>query len=176
MTPTQKAAMRQALDALDAFDGFTEYYPDSYAADMANRAKPMLRSALAEPVVEPVRYLWEEWTFTGECMAWVEVCTTYDPRLDEYRELHQEVKDWGDNRRVRGFMPLYTSPPPAEVPLLTDEEIRAAITDAVKQGGLSWLGFERDANGFYTLPALSTSHYQLSRAVEALVRQKAGVK
>jgi len=71
-------------------------------------------------------------------------------------------------------MELMTAPV-REVPLLTEDEIKAAVADAVKQGSLSWLGFEKDANGCYTIPAMSDSHYQLSRAIEALVLQKAGL-
>lgn len=54
-----------------------------------------------------------------------------------------------------GWFPLYTSPPPpAEVPLLTDDEIRRI---------------------YYSSPEM-VEVYPFARAIEALVLQKAGLK
>lgn len=47
---------------------------------------------------------------------------------------------------------------------LTDEEIRTIATDTYKAGELSWLGFDLDEQGKYTIPILSICHYQLVRA------------
>jgi len=58
---------------------------------------------------------------------------------------------------------LYTRP---AVPL-SDEQIRQVVKKAVLENKLSWIGFNKDEQGRYTVPALSPSHYQLARAVEA---------
>lgn len=58
------------------------------------------------------------------------------------------------------------TPQPAPVPL-TDEQIKATLTKAVQSGAVSWLGFERDSEGRYTVPSLSPQHYQIARAIEA---------
>lgn len=50
---------------------------------------------------------------------------------------------------------------------MTDVEIKAVATAAVKGGTLSWLGYEKDADDKYTIPALSQSHYQFARAILA---------
>lgn len=54
---------------------------------------------------------------------------------------------------------------PAEV---TDEQIKEAAVKAVKDGKLSWLGFEKDDQDKYTIPVISKSHYQFARAILAL--------
>ena len=51
---------------------------------------------------------------------------------------------------------------------LTDKQIREAATKAVKDGKLSWLGFEKDDQDKYTIPVISKSHYQFARAILAL--------
>ena len=50
---------------------------------------------------------------------------------------------------------------------LTDAQIKAALTVAVQSGAVSWLGFEKDEDGRYTVPSLSPQHYQIARAIEA---------
>lgn len=55
--------------------------------------------------------------------------------------------------------------PPAAV---SDAEIEAAATKAVRERRLSWLGFKKDDQGEYTIPALSPSDYQFARAILAL--------
>lgn len=55
----------------------------------------------------------------------------------------------------------------AEAEPLTDEQVQAAATDAVKHGRLSWLGFKKDELGTYSIPVLSHSDFQFARAVEA---------
>lgn len=49
---------------------------------------------------------------------------------------------------------------------LTDAEIKSALTEAVRDGRLSWMGFEKDHHGYYTVPSLAPYHYQLARAIE----------
>ena len=61
------------------------------------------------------------------------------------------------------YIPLYTRP---AVPL-TDEQIRQSVKKAVTENKLSWVGFNKDEQGRYTVPALSPSNYQLARAIEA---------
>lgn len=48
---------------------------------------------------------------------------------------------------------------------LTDEQITEIARVAHAEGRLSWLGFQKDADGRYTVPVLSQSDYQLVRAV-----------
>lgn len=50
---------------------------------------------------------------------------------------------------------------------LTDEQIVAVVTAAVREHRLSWLGIEKDEAGYYTVPVLSPNHYELVRAIEA---------
>lgn len=52
---------------------------------------------------------------------------------------------------------------------MTDEQIDAVITAGVRAGAISWLGYEKDADGHYTLPAISISDRQAARAIEAEV-------
>lgn len=51
---------------------------------------------------------------------------------------------------------------------VTDEQIKEAAVKAVKDGKLSWLGFEKDDQDKYTIPVISKSHYQFARAILAL--------
>ena len=51
---------------------------------------------------------------------------------------------------------------------LTNEQIKDAAVKAVKDGKLSWLGFEKDDQDKYTIPVISKSHYQFARAILAL--------
>jgi hypothetical protein len=105
--------------------------------------------------------------------------TAPEPVADDLRDrlvaISAAIADQDDRAAQAMLSEILSAPRPAPVPLLTDAEIKAAVTDAVKQGAISWLGFEKDASGFYTIPAMSDSHYQLSRVIEALVRQKAGL-
>lgn len=61
------------------------------------------------------------------------------------------------------------------VPLLSDEEIEATATKAVHEGRLSWVGFKEDADGRYTIPSLSLSHFQLAKVIEQAVLAKVGI-
>ena len=54
---------------------------------------------------------------------------------------------------------------PVQPAPLTDAEIQTAITVAVKVGNLSWLGFDMDPEGKFTIPVLSPYHYQLARVI-----------
>lgn len=49
---------------------------------------------------------------------------------------------------------------------MSDAEIKAVVTAALKAGTLSWIGYEKDADDKCTIPVLSKSHYQLARAIE----------
>lgn len=66
----------------------------------------------------------------------------------------------------KGLIALYTSPPAQRKPL-TDEQIQEVVTKAVRERKLSWLGFKKDDQGEYTIPVLSSSDYQMARAIEA---------
>ena len=87
----------------------------------------------------------------------------YDFRLDA----------WVQNRAGLTGTPFYTSPPASKPWVgLTDEEIEAAVTNAVRERKLSWLGFRKDDQGEYTIPVLSPSDYQMARVIEAKLREK----
>ncbi len=65
---------------------------------------------------------------------------------------------------------LDTTPPAQPAPAapvpLTDEQIQDVLTEAVRAGEVSWLGYKLDADGFYTIPSLSPQHYKIFRAAE----------
>ena len=50
---------------------------------------------------------------------------------------------------------------------LTDEQLQQAIIDGVKAGKISWTGYKTDNEGRFTIPAISKSDMQLSRAIES---------
>ena len=50
---------------------------------------------------------------------------------------------------------------------LTDEQLQQAIIDGVKAGKISWLGYKKDDEGRFTIPVISKSDMQLSRAIES---------
>lgn len=52
----------------------------------------------------------------------------------------------------------------AAVPL-TEADIQRIANEGVKSGELSWIGFDKDALGFYTIPVLSQCHFQFARLV-----------
>ena len=83
-----------------------------------------------------------------------------------------EGAEWTDTAPLvlSGWTPLYTTPQPAQATQaeLTDEQIKEAAIKAVKDGKLSWLGFEKDDQDKYTIPVISKSHYQFARAILAL--------
>ena len=58
---------------------------------------------------------------------------------------------------------------------VADEQIKEAAVKAVKDGKLSWLGFEKDDQDKYTIPVISKSHYQFARAILALRPQQSGL-
>lgn len=56
---------------------------------------------------------------------------------------------------------------------LSDAQIKDIATAAVRAGKVSWLGYEKDEDGKYTIPALSPYHYQFARAILAASQQPA---
>ena len=48
---------------------------------------------------------------------------------------------------------------------VSDTDIEAAITKAVRERRLSWVGFKKDDQGTYNTPVLSPSDYQAARAI-----------
>jgi hypothetical protein len=72
-------------------------------------------------------------------------------------------------KRLGGEGHIHTCTPPAAQPAvpLTDAQIQDTLTKAIKAGELSWLGYQQDENGYFTIPALSQQHYQIARAIEA---------
>ena len=109
MIPVQEATMRQALEALEAAANFfanidlhESFNPPtanfgSQVEELLIAAEPALRAALAEPVQEPVAWLYE--AGTDRTLHW------YKPPLHG--------------------TPLYTAPPQRKP--LTDDEVIAAI-------------------------------------------------
>lgn len=120
MTPTQKAAMQAALDALeDCRHGCEEPHKTASAVTA-------LRAALAEPMGDPV----------------------YQLQLanGDWRNITKASYDY--NRKFGRTVRVL---PPAEVPLLTPEEISALFPD-----------------GIYSM--------KVARAIEQAVHQKAGLR
>ena len=76
-----------------------------------------------------------------------------------------DMRAFVDADRAARTAQLQPQPQPAQP--LTDSQIKAAVHGAVKSGRLSWMGYEKDEAGEYTVPVLSPSHYQLARAIEA---------
>lgn len=58
------------------------------------------------------------------------------------------------------------APAPSE---LTNEQIKQIVSAGIHAGKLSWVGYEADADGKFTIPMLSRVHYQLARLVAATV-------
>jgi len=55
----------------------------------------------------------------------------------------------------------------AKLVAMTDEQIKAIATTAVRAGKVSWLGYEKDEDGKYTIPVLALYHYQFAQAILA---------
>jgi hypothetical protein len=49
---------------------------------------------------------------------------------------------------------------------LTRYGIESALTKAIKDRKLSWLGFKKDSGGVFSVPVLSECHYQIAAAIE----------
>lgn len=141
MTETQRQAMMAALDAIKPVMGFGRVGSKDTEQAALQSAYESLHNALAEPVVGPVAWVYRGGPF---------------PRYDTQQYF----------RGIGGYWvvgePLYAvPPPPADVQLLTDDEIATA---------LPWAGFD-DLIESYSARQL---HAAL-RAIEQAVRQKAGI-
>lgn len=76
-----------------------------------------------------------------------------------------EYEHEGTQMAWEGWQAAIASQAPRQA--LTDEEIKAVVTAAVKAGKLSWLGYEKDEDDKHTIPVLSKSNYQFARAIAA---------
>lgn len=74
---------------------------------------------------------------------------------------------------IEDFPPLEESKSKFE---LTEEEIRDIAKNAIRNGKLTWAGFDLDENGEYRIPVLSKSHYQLIYAVLEHIKGKENAK
>lgn len=63
-----------------------------------------------------------------------------------------------------------------QVDALSDEQITQIITAAVKDGRLSWAGFEKDDQGHFTIPSVAPYHFQLAHAIIAAQKPAAPVQ
>lgn len=131
MTPTQKAAMQAAIKALEAHSIWES--PDDPQRPMLEAIK-LLEAALEEPEQEPYIYYADGETYTPDAVA----------------EIFADLS---------GLTPLYTHP--ANVPLLTNEEISKA---------LPWSGYE-DFIEYHNAHQVKAA----CRAIESAVRKKAGL-
>lgn len=93
-----------------------------------------------------VHLLWRD-----ACKEWGEVCGG----PDEYEIFANKL-----------IAALRASSPADRQPL-TDEQIAQSAHEAYLRGELSWLGFNKDELGFYSVPSLSLCHYQMCRAAIA---------
>lgn len=57
----------------------------------------------------------------------------------------------------------------APVAALSNGEIQRIANEGVRSGQLSWLGFDKDALGFYTIPVLSVCHFQFANLIAQAV-------
>ena len=118
---------------------------------------PVLRAALAEPAVEPVAWRVHPATY-GVGHDGVYALTTRTEQVDAWRRKGWDVE------------PLYTSPPPpAEVPLTTEEYTALAHRIASKYA-------HRSDPRHIAYTFLPSTLEQFVRAIEQAVRQKAGLK
>ena len=156
MTPTQIAAIKGMLAYFDSGNNI----PVDKAVIKGNCAEvAALRAALAEPapVQEPVGW---SMTYNGS-----HVGNVYESRAyAEERMADLNSKHPGDTRTIE---PLYTAPqaqqpaPPADVPMLTDEELSAIY---------------KQANGEDVGKAQPLTTQRIFKAMRAAsVRQKAGL-
>ena len=88
---------------------------------------------------------WQERYISGVELGYTKATDAMQAEIDELREALKA-------------QPVQPAP-------LTDAEIQTAITVAVKAGKLSWLGFDMDSEGKFTIPVLSPYHYQLARVI-----------
>lgn len=154
-----KDLIEQALSALEMGLRFREAGLGRPPEQYNPPAIEALRAALAEPAVEPDRYVWEEYDRYSHGWGWSENTTPYDPRSAEKKQYHS-CTDFNNPEKVRNFRVLYTSPPPAEVPMLTDEEVASEMHRALSS--MSYSSEQAFMDGV--------------RAGEKAVRQKAGLK
>lgn len=162
-----KALIEQAIDAL----ADTQTDGESPQWDIEKAAYDALRAALAEPAVGPFdiaqiasdRYKVVE---AHESMFYRWAVVAGDGKQQLY--IGREVECQNMARKFTGafldgaWLASQSAPPPAEVPLLTDDEIRE-----------TYLG-----NGFTVKDGqhdLKPYVFASARAIEAAVRQKAGL-
>lgn len=167
MTPTQKQAMEMAISAL----ADTPTDGESPQWDIEKAAYDALRTALAEPAVEPVAWYDGNKFYATESAAYMAcadiknlrpVCTP-QPAVepvdieDLAHSALQEALSYGLGLDlfVRYFKAVQKASPPAEAPLLTDEEMMEMVTANAGYGG--------------------TNFDRVARAIEQAVRQKAGL-
>ena len=155
---THTDLLRQALDALELQEPAggcpreREHWRRTAMPTIA-----ALRAALAAPV-EPVREL----LIQAAALAVVAERQGKYPGAaqvaDEVLKAQPAIDGFGGN-----LDEMFDAP---AVPL-TDEQIKQAVTAAVKSGACPWMGYEKDDDGRYTLPVLSAMHYGIARAVLA---------
>ena len=155
---THTDLLRQALDALELQEPAVgcprerEHWKRTAMPTIA-----ALRAALAAPV-EPVREL----LIQAAALAVVAERQGKYPGAaqvaDEVLKAQPAIDGFGGN-----LDEMFDAP---AVPL-TDEQIKQAVTAAVKSGACPWMGYEKDDDGRYTLPVLSAMHYGIARAVLA---------
>jgi hypothetical protein len=85
-----------------------------------------------------------------------------------HTEILQEIQNNAGNPERVYELTKAALAQPAQRPWvgLTDEQIQDVLTEAVRAGEVSWLGYKLDADGFYTIPSLSPQHYKIFRAAE----------
>ena len=99
----------------------------------------------------------------------------YEPAQQEpvaLEAVYETIIHWDEgggkrSRRelARRIVSLYHASPHCKP--LTDEHIKDVLTKAVQAGQVTWLGYEKDKDGRYTIPSLSANIYQIARAIEA---------
>ena len=202
MTPSRAAYFMERFKREEKLLGPNEQSAFIYVIDMLEKATAIQQAEAQQPSTpEPMYWEWRHLSTHpntvdfGQWSEWQRVearsaIHTIEGALAEFRTYIAQ----GYKYELRA---LYTTPQPAQATQaasaedmkvydsiadryfreatqteLTDEQIREAATKAVKDGKLSWLGFEKDDQDKYTLPVISKSHYQLVRAILALRPEK----
>ncbi len=110
------------------WDWVHDRYTQGVGTPVSWLPKTALLALVQQPAMqEPECYKWEEYCKWAKGWGWDTCESEYDPRLPEYAKYHEGTDFDGPN--VRNFRALYTAPqaqqpaPPADVPMLTDDEI-----------------------------------------------------
>ena len=85
-------------------------------------------------------------------------------RVNRYADRENAWRGWEGRAELELDCLRTEMSQPTAAPL-SDADIQRIANEGVKAGELSWVGFDKDALGFFTVPVLSRCHFQLARLV-----------